>query len=103
MTTTIDQFAAVLEAAQRREYRKQYPRTPDPVIDRACAVHVTRTKKYTRVDVGDSGKYMVVNETGEIYGIKGYGVIHRGHRYGTLDTVERFDWGGYVARPVEDV
>ncbi|MFQ5472044.1 MAG: hypothetical protein ACE5FA_04060 [Dehalococcoidia bacterium] len=98
---TIGQFAAILEADQRHEYRKQYPRTPDAVIDRACAVHVTRARRYTRVDVGDSGKYMVVNETGEIYGIKGYGVIHPGHQYGTLDTVGHFYWGGYLARPVD--
>ena len=42
--------------------------------------------KYTRIDVGSSGRFMVVNDTGEIYGIKAYGVIHRGHYFGTLDT-----------------
>src|SRR4051812_2837136 len=51
--------------------------------------------KYTKVDVGQSGKYMVVNETGAIHGIKGYGVIHKGHKYGTLDTINDFYWGGY--------
>lgn len=63
-----------------------------------CEVHVA--KKYTRVDVGSpqmSGKYMVENETGIVYGIKGYGVIHRGHSYGTLDTVDQYFWGGYIA------
>jgi hypothetical protein len=53
--------------------------------------------KYTKVDVGSSGKYMIVNDTGEIYGIKAYGVIHRGHYYGTLDTVNDYNWGGYTA------
>jgi hypothetical protein len=61
------------------------------------AIHVG--KKYTRVDIGPrcnmSGRYMVVNETGEIFGIKAYGVIHRGHFYGTLDTVDDYFWGGY--------
>ena len=42
---------------------------------------------------------MVDLATGRIYGIKGYGVIHRGHQYGTLDTTERFDWSGYIANP----
>jgi hypothetical protein len=42
---------------------------------------------------------MVVNATGEIFGIKAYGVIHRGHRYGTLDTLDSYDWGGYAAHP----
>ena len=48
-----------------------------------------------KVDVGNSGKYMVDAE-GNIFGIKAYGVIHRGHSYGTLDTIEDYNWGGYV-------
>lgn len=59
--------------------------------------HVHQGPKYTRVDIGGSGRYMVVNETGEIFGIKGYGIIHRGHQYGTLDTVDSYYWGEYTA------
>lgn len=70
-----------------------------PEIHRAsCATVVRPGPKYIKVDVGGSGKYMVVKETGEIFGIKGYGVIHRGHAYGTLDTIGEWDWSGYAAR-----
>ena len=41
---------------------------------------------------------MVELSTGNIYGIKAYGVIHRGHFYGTLDTINDYDWSEYVAR-----
>jgi hypothetical protein len=41
-------------------------------------VTVIPGKKYTKIDVGASGKYMVDSE-GNIFGIKAYGVIHRGH------------------------
>jgi hypothetical protein len=57
-------------------------------------------KKYTKIDVKlpqQSGRYMVVNETGEIYGIKAYGVIHKGHYFGTLETIDDYYWGGYRA------
>jgi hypothetical protein len=54
-------------------------------------------KKYTRIDNCTSGMYMVDNATGEIYGIKAYGVIHRGHFYGTLDTINDYYWGDYTA------
>lgn len=58
--------------------------------------------KYACVDVCScgqwSGKYMVVLDTGEIFGIKAYGVIHRGHSFGTLDNVHKWDWSGYEAR-----
>ncbi len=40
---------------------------------------------------------MVENETGNIYGIKAYGVIHKGHFYGTLDTINLYFWGEYRA------
>jgi hypothetical protein len=55
-------------------------------------------KKYAKVDVGHSGRYMVDMETREIYGIKAYGVIHRGHHYGNLDTIEAYHWGNYTAQ-----
>ena len=42
---------------------------------------------------------MIENSTGDIWGIKGYGVVHKGHHYGTLDTVDAYFWGGYVAVP----
>ena len=54
-------------------------------------------RKYANVDVGESGKYMVELSTGNIYGIKAYGVIHRGHYFGTLDTINDYDWSGYRA------
>lgn len=54
-------------------------------------------RKYFKVDVGNSGKYMVDAE-GRIFGIKAYGVIHRGHYYGTLDTIENYWWGRYRAQ-----
>ena len=68
------------------------------------AVHLPNTlskvkygRKYANVDIGGSGKYMIELDTGRIFGIKAYGVIHRGHQYGTLDTIEDYDWGGYTA------
>jgi hypothetical protein len=63
-------------------------------------------KKYTKIDVCTpqrSGRYMVVNDTGEIFGIKSYGVIHKGHKYGTLDTIEQYYWGDYTAIKLQEV
>ena len=55
-------------------------------------------RKYVNVDIDGCGRYMVVKETQEIFGIKSYGVIHRGHFYGTLDTIDQWDWSHYVGR-----
>jgi len=59
------------------------------------AVSVKIGKKFARVDVGGSGHLMVELETGAIFGIKAYGVVHRGHQYGTLDTINDWYWGEY--------
>ena len=93
--TAVYVFATRLEGEQRTRRRREYPALADDLFP--VTVHVG--PKYARVDVGDSGKYMVVNATGEIFGIKAYGVIHRGHAYGTLDTIEAWDWSGYTAVP----
>lgn len=57
-------------------------------------------KKYAKVDIGTSGRYMVEVETGNIFGIKGYGQVHKGHFYGTLDTINEYFWGGYCPEKV---
>lgn len=93
---TVDEFAALVQEQQRAETKRRFPESPHMWEE------VTRVRpgpKYTKVDVGTSGKYMIENSTGDIWGIKGYGVVHRGHHYGTLATVNDYYWGGYVAEP----
>ena len=65
-------------------------------------VRIKMGRKYANVDVSGphwSGAYMVELATGEIFGIKAYGVIHRGHRYGNLDTISEWNWSDYRAIP----
>lgn len=64
--------------------------------ERDAKVTITPGTKYTKVDRGSSGKYMV-DRDGNIWGIKAYGVPHKGHHYGTLDTIDQYYWGRYVA------
>ena len=97
---TIQEFAAKVEADTRALYTKFFSDTQhkEELVSSASSVRVKPGLKYTKVDVGRSGKFMVVNDTGEIFGIKGYGVIHRGKKYGTLDTVNDYYWGEYGPR-----
>lgn len=96
----VARFAALVEHDQRARLAKLFPNIDLSGAGRALPggyrAKVTKAAKYTRVDFDNSGKYMVVNATGEIFGIKGYGVIHRGHFYGTLDEIEQWDWSGYT-------
>lgn len=95
MQNKIKQFAERVEAEQIERLK---------VCGLGCEANIqnARTKvkegkKYTKVDVGSSGKFMIDQE-GNIFGIKGYGVIHKGHCYGTLDTIDLYYWGDYRPR-----
>ena len=89
---TIKEFSERVHAETVEWVKRNYPSLD---AEREARVVIHNGRKYTRVDVGGSGKYMI-DEAGNIYGIKAYGVPHFGHRYGTLETVDQYYWGGYV-------
>ncbi len=95
-------FAELVERQQRRRYLEQWPEAPEAILANSCTATIKSGKKYVKIDVGSpqggSGKLMIEIATGEIYGIKAYGVIHRGHYYGTLDTTALYWWGDYYPR-----
>jgi hypothetical protein len=104
MTDKLETFRAMVEADTRRGYAEAHERDKARGLNYPLSVHepqmIFRVKmggKYAKVDVGTSGRYMVELDTGNIYGIKAYGVIHRGHAYGNLDTIAEWDWSGYKA------
>jgi len=90
----LKEFAKVLEFQQLDRLEKSNLDCHANIYN--CHVTIKPGKKYDKIDVGTSGKYMVDFE-GNIYGIKAYGQINKKHYYGTLDTVENFDWSGYRA------
>lgn len=61
-----------------------------------CKTRIKEGKKYIKIDIGTSGKYMI-DKHGDIFGIKAYGVIHKGHYFGNLDTIHKYYWGEYQA------
>lgn len=104
MTDKLEAFRALVESDTRRGYAESWERDQARGLNYPLSVHepqmvckVKLGRKYANVDVGTSGRYMVELDTGNIYGIKAYGVIHRGHAYGNLDTVAEWDWSGYKA------
>ncbi|MBE9572406.1 MAG: hypothetical protein IMF11_17400 [Proteobacteria bacterium] len=86
-------FADLIHSDIAGVVQKRYPGLNAEYV---AQVNIRPGRNYTKVDVGTSGKYMVVNDTGEIFGIKTYGVIHKDKRYGTLDTINDYFWGEYA-------
>jgi len=91
---TIQEFAELVERQQLDRMKQEFPDYPPGQAEHDYKTKVVPGRKYTKVDVGTSGKFMIDAE-GNIFGIKGYGVIHKGHRYGNLATVEFWDWSAY--------
>ena len=94
MKDKIKQFAKLLEWQQVKRLHEKGLACEDNI--RLSKVTIKEGKKYVKVDIGSSGKYMIDKE-GNIFGIKAYGVIHRGHRFGTLWTINDYYWGDYEA------
>lgn len=95
---TVDEFAAMMQEQVQADLKRRYPDSPHVW---ESVTEVVPGPVYTKVNVGPphnmSGRYMIDNATGVIYGIKGYGHVHKGYTYGTLDTVTDWYWGGYRA------
>src|SRR5580698_6329944 len=92
---SIQELADLVLAHTREELtRKGYLSQADTEL-----VNVKAGTKYTKIDRGPnhnmSGMLMVSNATGEVFGIKGYGVPHLGHPYGTLATARDWYWGTF--------
>jgi hypothetical protein len=97
---TVEELAALILDQQRRVIASRYSQRQAD----AERVTVKPGKVYTKIDRGPehnmSGFLMIENETGRIYGIKGYGKVHKGHCYGTLDTAGQWYWGEYGPREI---
>ena len=96
MLNKIIAFAALLQT--ETEARMRAGGSHESTIAVCAKTVVKEGKKYAKVDIGGSGRYMVEMATGNIFGTKAYGVIHKGHFYGTVDTTADYFWGEYYPR-----
>jgi len=55
-------------------------------------------KKYIRIIIGSSARYFVEFGTGTIYGSESWSKPNLRRQFGTLGTVDQFEWGGYEAK-----
>lgn len=98
---TIQEFANLVTEHTKQDLIEQFGEESFERIHKIYAqTSVVIGKKYTKVDVGRSGKFMIDSE-GNIFGIKAYGVIHRGHHYGTLETTSQYFWGSYYPQKIK--
>ena len=56
-------------------------------------------KVYVHTDNQNMGRYMVDRNSWTIYGIKSWAQVNDRRQYGTLDTIDQYDWSGYYGKP----
>lgn len=56
-------------------------------------------KVYVRTKVQNLGRYMIDRNSWVIYGIKSWAQINPRRTYGTLDTIDQYDWSHYYGKP----
>lgn len=89
---SIEEFAELVQTQQKERLNEKYPGSRQA---QELTVQVIPGRRYTKVDIGWRGAFMVENATGEIFGIRGYGQANRKHAYGTLDTTDQWYWGDF--------
>ena len=56
-------------------------------------------KVYVKTSVQKLGRYMVDRNSWVIYGIKSWQQVNERRMYGTLDTVDQYDWSTFYGTP----
>ena len=70
---------------------KSKPYNDRAMYDSGDAKTATARKKYTCLDTGTSGAFMLDNATGEVFCIKGYGKVDKRKRVGVLGDIDGED------------
>lgn len=56
-------------------------------------------KVYVQTKVQKLGRYMIDRNSWVIYGIKSWAQINPRRTYGTLDTIDQYEWSHYYGKP----
>jgi hypothetical protein len=98
MKEKLDALAYIVKLERQAKISESSPVLGPSYIN----VRLIRGPKYTKLDIQHGGQWsgaLMIDADGNIFGIKAYGVIHRGHPYGTLDTILNWYWGNYYPMP----
>jgi hypothetical protein len=87
-------FCTRLFQEQQAKRIREFPNTPH--LHNEPVEHNTG-RVYSRVLIGRAATYFVRVEDGAIFAAKSFKAVNKIRQYGTLDTIDQFDWSGYNA------
>lgn len=108
--STVTGLDRAVEYVQKLEaFRKAFQTAENGRHQNADTVEIESGRKFDKVYVqtytGNGaplqrlGRYMVDRNSWVIYGIKSWAQINERRTYGTLDTVDQYDWAAYYGTP----
>jgi len=94
----LENFRETFERHHNERMARLYPTlTPDMI---ECETGYKFDKVFVNNGTQRLGHYMVESRTGAIYGITSWTQVNKRRQYGTLDTVDQYDWSDFYARPL---
>jgi len=103
MSTTAGLDRAVEYVQKLEKFRAAFQAADKGCQDYGETVEIETGRKFDKVYVNTKvqklGRYMVDRNSWVIYGIKSWAQINPRRAYGTLDTVDQYDWSSYYGTP----
>jgi len=103
MGTAVGLDRAVEYVAKLEKFRRAFQSADKGCQDFGETVEIETGRKFDKVYVKTSvqklGRYMVDRNSWVIYGIKSWAQINERRTYGTLDTVDQYDWSSFYGVP----
>ena len=103
MSTAVGLDRAVEYVEKLEKFRQAFQAADKGCQDFGETVEIETGRKFDKVYVKTSvqklGRYMVDRNSWVIYGIKSWAQINERRTYGTLDTVDQYDWSPFYGVP----
>jgi hypothetical protein len=104
MSKTVGLDRAVEYVEKLEKFRAAFQKADTAGRDTTDTVQIETGRKfdkvYVKTEVQKLGRYMVDRNSWVIYGIKSWAQINERRTYGTLDTVDQYDWKPYYGQPL---
>ena len=103
MSTAVGLDRAVEYVEKLEKFRQAFQAADRGCVDHGETAEIETGRKFDKVyiktKVQKLGRYMVDRNSWVIYGIKSWQQVNERRTYGTLDTIDQYDWSAFYGVP----